>query len=167
METLLDKKAVFKVIKYRKKLEKALKIKIKIGKEKVDFIGKSDDEFIAKDIFEAINAGFSIGKVLLLLEETFMLEKIHIRDITKRKSLREVRARVIGKKGSTLELLSNLSDCFIELKENEIYIIGDAEDVEICMTALKNLVKGSKQSNVYKYLERVRIKRKQQNLGLR
>ena len=168
MEILLDRKTVFRILKNKNKLKKALKVNIDVKKDKVDFEGEPENEFIAEEVFEAIDAGFSVNKALLLVEEDYMLEKIYIREISRRKDLRAVRGRVIGKEGKVLKNISQLSGCFIELKNNELFIIGESEDVEECKTALTSLVKGSKQTNVYNYLEKNREKRKiQGDLGLK
>jgi len=167
MEILVDKKTIFRIMRYKKELENRLDVRIKIGKGRIFFEGEANNEFIAEKVFEAINAGFSIDKALLLLREDFVFEKINIKNFTRHKNLQEVRARIIGTKGKTLQLLTKLSNCFIELKDNELYIIGEADDIEDCMQALRSLVGGAKQGNVYKYLEKARRRKKEEDLGLR
>jgi len=39
-------------------------------------------------------------------------------------------------------------------------VIGHAEDIGYATTAIANLIKGSKQSNVYNYLERINKEKK-------
>ena len=85
-----------------------------------------------------------------------MLEDIYIKSITKRRNLKLVKARIIGKDGMTLRLLSELSDCEVVLHENIVSIIGKADKIKIAINAITSLIQGSKQSNVYSYLEKAR-----------
>ena len=97
-------------------------------------------------------------------------EKINIKDITKRHDLNRVRARIIGTKGKTKELIENLSNCLISLHDNTVGIIGRAEEIKTCMQALISLIQGSKQSKVYSFLERKRAEEKKaefEDLGLK
>ncbi|MCM8774702.1 MAG: KH domain-containing protein [Candidatus Omnitrophica bacterium] len=167
IELILDKKTAFRILKNRNRIEKGLKVKISVGKGKVSFTGEAEDEYVARDVIEAIDAGFSINKALLLVEEDYILEKIHIRDISK-KNIYSIKSRIIGEKGKTLSLISELSGCFIELKESDVFVIGHVEDIKDCVHALTCLIRGIKQSNIYRYLEEGRNRRKfPEDLGLR
>ena len=91
---------------------------------------------------------------------------MNIKDYTKRKDLKSVRARIIGKKGKTLKTLSDLSRCSFELKDNFVGIIGPSEHIENAQNGIISIVQGSKQSNVYKFLEGNQI-REEIDLGLK
>jgi len=158
-----------KILQNKKKLEEKLKVKI-TNKDKILFIeGKAEDEYIAIEVIEAINLGFTADKALFLTEE-FILEKINIKDLTKRHDLERIRGRIIGTQGRTKKTIESLSECFISLYNNTIGIIGRAEDIEKAMQALTSLIQGSKQSKVYSYLEREKSKEKTKmnvDLGLK
>jgi len=155
-----------KILQNKKKLETALNIKIK-NKGKIIFInGKPENEFIALEVIEAINLGFSIERALLLKDEKIMLQVLNIKDITKKHNLEEIRARIIGKHGKTLRTLSKLTDCSISLKDNQIGIIGSTEEIEDCIQALISLIQGSKQGNVYGRIERERKRRRLRAKGI-
>ena len=158
-----------KILQNRKKLERTLQVKI-TNKGKILFVeGKAEDEYTAIQVIESMNLGFTADKALLLTED-FLLEKINIKDVTKRHDLKRVRGRIIGTKGKTKKTIENLTDCFISLQDNTVGIIGRAEDIEKAMQALTSIIRGSKQSKVYSYLERERSKEKlemNEDLGLK
>ena len=148
-----------KIRKNKKMLEEKLNIKIDIKKDRIELSGGELDEFVAEKVFEALELGFSINSALLLVDEEYMFETINIKDLS-RKNPQVIRGRIIGTHGKTIDNLEELSDCKIVLKNNTAGIIGRAEDIERAMQALTSLIKGSKQSNVYHYLERLRKKKK-------
>jgi rRNA processing protein Krr1/Pno1 len=87
-----------------------------------------------------------------------MFEIINIKDHTTRKDLGRVRARIIGKSGKTLKTLNTLTQCYFEVKDNCVGIIGDPEYIKNAQEAVIYLIKGSKQSNVYSFLEKHQVK---------
>ena len=116
--------------------------------------GEPDKEFLALQIIEAINVGFSVEKTLNLKQEDIILQTLHIKDKTKRNDLERVRARIIGKQGKTLKTLNNLTGCEFSIKDNEIGIIGNTDDIKEAMQAIISLIQGSRQSNVYAHTEK-------------
>ena len=142
------------VIRGKKLIQKELDVKITNKGKNVFVDGDADDEYIALEVLEAVNAGFSIDSALVINEEGMMLQRVHIKDITKREDLDRVRARIIGKKGKTLATLGNLTNCRVSLQDNEIGLIGEAETMDDAVQAVTSLIQGSKQGNVYSRLER-------------
>ena len=147
-----------KIIKARKELEKALDIKIENHDKEINLEGSPEDEYIAEKIIEAMEIGFSAQKALLIKTEDFFYENLNIKHYTKRKDLKRIRARIIGANGKTLRLLTELTDCFFEIKENNIGIIGPPENVKNAHDAIILIIQGSKQANVYAFLEKHRVK---------
>ena len=143
-----------RVTKNRKKLEEALNVKIANRGKEVFIEGEPLDEYIAEKVLDALELGFPMEVALLIKEEEMTLEIINIKDHTTRKDLGSIRARIIGKDGKTLRTLTNLTNCNFEINDNIVGIVGDAEDIETAQTALISLIKGSKQANVYAYLEK-------------
>jgi len=151
-----------KILQNKNKLEKELGVTI-TNKGKLIFVdGEADKEFEALQIIEAINTGFSVDKALLLKDENIILQTIHIKDITKRQDLERVRARIIGTQGRTLKTLNNLTNCEFSLQDNNIGIIGDAEEIEEGIQAITSLIQGSRQGNVYAHAEK-EMKKKRLN----
>ena len=153
MKTILFEKPP-RILKNKKQLEQKLKIKITNRGKEISIQGKPEEEYIAEKIIYALNFGFPLPIAMLIKEEDFVFETISIKDYTNRNDLQRVRARIIGKKGKTLKTLSELTKCYFELKDNEVGIIGDPEFIYNAQEAVKSLIKGSKQANVYKYLEK-------------
>ncbi len=170
METIIFD-SVRELKKDKDMLERKLKVNITITGRKVVFDGTALDEYEASSVLEAINFGFSAGTALLLKDPDIVFKKVNIKKFTRRKNLRDVRARVIGTYGQTKNTLEDITGCHLIVKDdrNSVGVIGFADAVDRAVTALANLIRGSKQANVYKYLETINRKkklRKDDGLGL-
>ena len=150
-----------------KKLQTSLKVKLDIKNKEIILKGKEIDKFIASPIIEAVNKGFDTDTALLLRDENYIFECINIKALTRRTDLYQVRARIIGKKGKTLRVLNDLTDCNIILHENQVFIIGPSEKIKDAINGLRKLIQGSKQSSTYSYLERARKNIHPPDLGLK
>lgn len=143
-----------RITKNRKKLERILGVEIKNQGKEIIIEGNPEDEFVAEKVFDALEFGFPFSAAILIKEQDYMLEIIYIKDYTKRKNLEVVRARIIGRGGKTLKALSTLTKCYLELKDNSVGIIGEPEYIRTAQEAIFSLIRGSKQANVYAYLEK-------------
>lgn len=155
---ILISKDISKVIKNRKRLERLLNVKIIIKQEEISVEGIPENEYTAEKVIDAINLGFPIPIALLIKEEDFLFEILDIKKYTHRKDLEIIRARIIGKGGKTLKTLNTLTDCYFELKDNNVGIIGSPELIKNAQDAVILIIQGSKQANVYSFLERRQIK---------
>lgn len=162
----LKKSAISKIKKIKTKLEKKLKVKITVVGNKLEFSGKIQDIYTAERVLEALDRNFPLKIALLLTREDYHLENINIKNFTKRKDLRPVKSRIIGKDAKTIKTLNRISECHITLQDNIVSILGPAKDIKDTATAVKNLIQGSKQGNVYSYLERMNRKQAR-DLGLK
>jgi len=155
MKIIFSEKAR-RILQNKKRLEKELNIKISGKGKNISIIGTPENEFIAEKVIDAINFGFPLRKALLIKKEECIFEIIPIKDLTRRHDLKTIKGRIIGKKGKTLKVLEELSDCLILPKEDgyEVGIIGDPENIECAQEAIIHLIKGSKHSNVYRFLEK-------------
>lgn len=151
METL-HVKNIGEVIKNKKLLEEKLNVKLNILGNKVTVSGDPLDEYDARCVFDAISFGFSARKSLSLKAEDFIFRIVHIKKHSGR-NLKDIQSRLIGKKGKTRRTISEISGCEVLIREGEVGILGDVESVEDTESAIVNLIKGSKQSNMYRYLE--------------
>ncbi len=156
-----------KIIRYKSALEKKLKVRIAIEGKRITLSGEEFNQFIASKVIEALEANFTLPAALLLAEEDFILEHLNIKEISRRNRRSDVRARVIGKKGRTMEIIGELSDCYVTLNDNVVSIIGPADKIEIALHALKALIRGSKQSSVYTYLEKQKKKPLEEEIDFR
>lgn len=143
-----------RITRNKKRLEKKLNVEIENRGKEVSLTGKPEDEYIAGKVIEALDFGFPFSDALAIKEKNYVFEVLNIKDYTKKKDLERIRGRIIGKGGKTLGTLSNLTNCSLEIKDNKIGIIGDTENIKNALDALASLIRGTKQSNVYSYLER-------------
>lgn len=159
METMiLEKTGELK--KRKEELEKKLNVEISIKGKQVTISGEAIEEYEASMIIDAISLGFSIKEALTIKNEETIFKKIRIKDFTKRKDLYEVKSRLIGTKGKTKRTLEEISGCRVVIGDSEVGIIGSAEDVESTVTAAANIIRGTKQANAYRYLERMNTLKK-------
>lgn len=165
MKTILSEKLP-RILKNKKRLEKELKVKISNRGKEVTIDGKPEDEFVAEKVLDAINFGFPFSTALLIKKEDYEFEILNIKDYTPRKNLEAIRARIIGTKGKTLKTLTDLTECHFELKDNFVGIVGAPEFLKNAQEAVTSIIQGSKQSNVYKFLEKNRF-REPVDLGLK
>ncbi len=149
-----------KIIQSKARLEKELGIKITNQGRNVFVNGTAEKEYVAITVLEAINLDFSIDSALQLKDEKLILQKINIKDLTKRHDLERIRARIIGTGGKTLQTLHNLTNCEISLQDNHVGIIGNAETIEDAVQSLTSIIKGSKQGNVYARIEKQKRRKK-------
>lgn len=145
-----------RILKNRKKIEKELKVKISNKEKEIQIDGEPENEYFGERVIEALDFGFPFSIALCLKNHENDFEIIKIKDHTKRKDFSRIKGRIIGTKGKTLRTLSNLTECFFEIKDNCIGIIGDGEYIKNAREAIIHLIKGSKQANVYAYLEKHR-----------
>ena len=157
MEKLICEK-ISRIIKNKKKLEEKLEVKLQNRGKEIFISGEPEDEYIALKVIEALEFGFPFSAAVSIKDEDFLFEFLNIKNYTKRKDLRTIRARIIGKKGKTLRTLSGLTKCSLELKGNQLGIIGDPEHIRNAQEGAILLIHGSKQANVYSFLEKHQLK---------
>lgn len=151
---IIPSEKISKILRNKELLENSLNVKIFGDGKEISIEGSPEDEYIAEKIIDAVNFGFPISNALQILDEEFLFEILNIKDHTKRKDLTRIKARIIGTKGKTFQTLCTLTKCSFELKDNEVGIIGSAECIKNAEDAIKYLIQGSKQANVYAKLEK-------------
>lgn len=149
-------KSARKILQNKKELEEKLNIKINVRGTETSISGKADDEYFAERVLLALDFPFLVEEALLLKNEDYMFEILNIKEFTKRHDLNVVKGRIIGKKGKTLKVLENLTESYIVVKENNVAIIAPVEFFETARQAVVSLIHGSKQGNVYGYVEKRR-----------
>jgi len=147
-----------KIIENKKKLEEFLKIKIIVKKEEISIDGNPEDEFVAEKVIDAIVFGFSVPVALSIKREDLIFEVLNIKNYTHRNDLERIRARIIGTGGKTLKTLNELTECNFAMKNNEVGIVGPPELIKNAQDAVISIIHGSKQANVYSFLEKHHIK---------
>ena len=143
-----------RIIKNKKNLEENLEVKITNRGKEIYVSGNPENEYLAQKVIEALEFGFPFSAAIGIKKEELIFRIINIKNYSNQKNYERVRGRFIGKNGKTIKTISNLSECYLEIKDNKIGIIGEEENIENAEEACKLLLKGSKQSNVYAYLEK-------------
>ena len=143
-----------RITKSRKKLEEILEVKITNRGTEVYIEGSPENEYIAEKVILALDFGFPFSVAVEIKTEDLVFETLNIKEFTNQKNLARVRGRVIGMGGKTIKTISTLSNCYLEMKDNQVGIIGEPEFIKNAQEALILLIQGSKQGNVYAYLEK-------------
>jgi ribosomal RNA assembly protein len=154
------------IMRNKSVLEEPLNVEITNRGKEVFIDGAPEEEYFAEKVVEAINFGFSVQTALLIKKEELIFEILNIKDYTTRKDLERIRGRIIGKDGKALKVLSSLTGCFFEIKENQVGIIGTPDFIQNAQEGCISIIKGSKHSNVYSHLEKNRPE-KIYDLGLK
>lgn len=146
--------SIRKIKKATPRIENKTKVKISLGRDRVNIEGKELDEYFVSQIIRAVDFGFDVEDALLLLNDSFILEFIDVKSHTHRKNLKDVRARLIGTDGKAKKTIENLTGAVIVVKNNSVGVIVDSEHMDATLQAIKSLIQGSKHGNVFSYLEK-------------
>jgi len=150
-------------------LKQRLKVNAAIKAKTITLSGEELNEFIAEQIVRAVDFGFNEEDSLLLLNEDYMLEFINIKQNTKKKDLRTVRARIIGRDGRAKGTIAELTGSIIVVNANQVGIIADSEHIDSVIQGITSIIHGAKHSNVFSYLEKqnVNLRKLDDDLGLK
>jgi len=148
------------ILNNKNKIERELRVRITNQGRNVFIEGDAENEYLCLRMIEAINLGFSLEQALTLKNEETILHILNIRDVTRRKDLERIRARLIGSQGKTRENMENLSDCMISVHDNWVGIIGEVGCIDEAIISIKLIIQGSKQGNVYARLEKKKKERR-------
>ncbi len=135
-------------------IESKIKIHFSFGNTYVTIKGPEQNEYITEQIVRAIDFGFDPEDALLLQKEDFLLKFIDIKDHTRRKNLKDVRGRVIGRSGKAKKTIENLTGASLVIKNNNIGLIIDNLHLDTTIQAIETLIHGTKHGTVFSYLER-------------
>jgi len=165
MRKILSEKPM-RIIKAKEDLKKIIGVNIENRGKEIYLEGAPEDEFIAEKIVDALDFGFPFSSAVSIKEDDFHFEIFDIRDYTPRKDLETVRGRIIGTDGKTLKTLTILSNCFFEINGNKIGLIGPADHIKTARESIISLIRGSKQANVYRVLEKSKFE-EPEDLGIK
>lgn len=165
MQTILVDKIV-RVIKNHKRLMAELDVKITNKGKEVTIEGTPENEYMARQVIDALNFGFPYIEAITMKKENKLLEFVNIKEHTNQSNLERVRGRVIGQGGKALKTIASLTDSAVELKENTVAIIANPENMERATEAIIAIIKGAKHGAVYKELEH-NFPKQEYDLGLK
>ncbi len=135
-------------------IEKNVKIHFSFGKSYVVIKGSEQNEYITEQIVIAVDFGFDPEDAILLLKPDFLLKFIDVRNHTRRKNLKDVRGRVIGRKGKAKKTIENLTGAKMVIQNNNIGLIVDTIHLDTTIQAIETLIHGTKHGTIFSYLER-------------
>ena len=151
-------------------IENKVKVKIGFGKDSVSVKGSEFNEYLVEKVVQAIDFGFVVYDALLLLSDDFVLEFIEVKEHTRRKNLKEVRARIIGTGGKARKTIENLTGSEIVIHNNTVGVIVDSVHLDAVVQGIESLIQGAKHGNVFAYLEKQNVSRRkfdEEDLGLK
>jgi len=151
-------------------IENKVKVKIGVRKDGVSVKGSELNEFLVEKVLRAVDFGFDVEDALLLVNEDFVLEFVDVKSHTRRKNLRDVRARLIGTGGKARKTIENLTGAVIVIQGNRVGLIVDAEHLDAVVQGIESLIQGAKHGNVFARLEKQNVSRRRfdsGDLGLR
>lgn len=142
----------------KKAIEKKAKAKLEIDSEtgEVEIDGVKDAVLLLKTVtvVKAIGRGFSPEKAFKLFEEEFLLDVIDLtQDLSSKKELENIRARVIGTQGKARRKIEEESHSFISVYGKTVSIIAKVNDMHNAHRAVEMLLKGASHSRVYNVLK--------------
>ena len=141
-------------------IENKIKVKIGFGRGSVSVKGSELNEYLVVKILRAVDFGFDVEDALLLKNEDFVLEFIGVKEHTRRKNLKDVRARLIGTGGKARKTIENLTGSVIVIHDNRVGLIADSAHLDAVTQAIKSLIQGAKHGNVFAYLEKQNASRR-------
>ena len=118
----------------------------------------------ARDIVQAIGKGFSAEKAFNLLDDNIFLETIELGGT--KNTIKRIKSRIIGEKGKARKMIEASTEVLISIFGNQVSLIGELSEIRYAREAVMQLIKGSKHSTVYRYLEQLRFRSKQEPLRI-
>ena len=158
-------KRLAEVKREKRLLERKLNAKILITKRFIELECSPIEEYEAQLVFDAINLGFPAETAVLLTDENFVFKQINMKDYTRRKNLNVIRGLLIGTHGRTKNTVEQISGCQVRIHDNMIGIIGPAKSIEYALNGVISIIRGTRQTSVYKYLERINTQKKKHDQG--
>jgi len=150
-------------------IENKVKVRISQKGRSIEIKGSELNEFLVAKIIQAIDFGFDTEDALTLVNPDVILNFINIKDHTRKKNLREVRSRIIGTEGRVKGTIQELTGSSIVINDNKIGLIAEAAHADTALQAVVSIIQGSKQSNVFSYLEKqnATLRKRDSDLGLK
>ena len=155
MENLLVPNDRIRVIMDREtkeRIEKELNVKIMFNENLVNIDGEGIELMQAKNVVKAIGRGFSPEKAFRLFDEEECLEIVELSGMKDNK-IKIIKSRIIGTKGKTRRMIERFSGCSVSVYGKTVSLIGKYEQISIAREAVDMILRGSKHSKVYGFLQ--------------
>jgi len=141
----------------KKEIEKTFKIKLEIDSDGLVIMSSNDSLalWISEKVVKAIGRGFNPDIALLLKNDDYDFELVNIADFADSKNdLERLRGRVIGKSGSSKELIEKKTESYIVIYGKTVGIIGKQGMIEIVLKSVEMLLKGARHPTVFNYIDK-------------
>jgi ribosomal RNA assembly protein len=138
------------------RIEKLSNCKISIEDQEAVIEGENPLVILrVKEVFRALNRGFDLDSALYLLDESYFLEIIDVKEYGKtRERQLQLKGRVIGRKGSIKKMIEEKTNTKICIHGKTISIIGRWENLQVAKRAIEMLLEGKMHSSVQRFLEK-------------
>jgi len=149
----------------KRALQEQAKVEMEIDSDEGIVTLTSEDSlslYTAREMIKAIGRGFNPEIAQLLLRQDYVLESISLADFAGTKdSQQRLKGRVIGANGKGREQVEKLTDCFVSVYGKTVCIIGENEKANIAKRAVEKLLGGAMHATVWRFLEKMRRKMKE------
>ena len=161
-QLLIPEKRVELLKDVLERVEKATGCNISIEDgNRVVISGDAYAEYNGKNIVQAIGRGFDYSKAMLLLSDEYFSKYINMKELFKNEEhIRRIKARIIGRSGTTKEYIEEVSGSFVSVYGNTIGIIGRVYEIEIASSAMQVLLEGGTHKKAYRIMEALRRKKR-------
>jgi ribosomal RNA assembly protein len=111
---------------------------------------------VAREVLSAIARGFSPERAFRLFGDDEYLEVIDISNYVGHsgRALVRIKGRVIGEGGKIRHAIEDLTEAHVSIYGKTVALIGTAEQLAVAREAIDRLLRGSRHSTVYRFLER-------------
>ncbi len=138
--------------------EKRLECDIEVDSSTGKVNAKSDNSvnlFVLGNMIGAINMGHNPENALMLMDETFVVDNIDVKNYEKNiDRLKIIMGRIIGKEGITRKTIEDITKCKVSVHDHIVSVIGPYENTMLVHEALDMLIKGAAHKSLYSFLER-------------
>jgi ribosomal RNA assembly protein len=158
LEAVLVPEKRIKIVKdgpVKSMIERKLNVSLDFKDNLVEIDGEGVELLQAKNIVKAIARGFSPKRAFRLFDEEEALEIIELEGFKDNK-MKVVKSRLIGTRGKTRIIIEKDSGCFMSVYGKTVSLIGKFEQIEIAKEAVSMILRGSKHSKVYGFLQRAK-----------
>ena len=136
----------------KERIEKGTYTKIKIH-EDVKIEGEFFNVVKAKNIVLAISRGFSPEKAFLLMDDSYELRIISLKE-ERENTVKRLMARVIGKKGAARRIIESETNTTISVYGKTVSIIGTLKNIVPAQEAVEALLLGSRHGHAYSRMKK-------------
>jgi ribosomal RNA assembly protein len=143
----------------KKELEKKCKVSLDIDSNLGEIIISSDNYFNiykSKKIINAISRGFSPKNALILLNDDYTIEILHLKDYTNKdeKRQQQLKGRVIGREGKFKSFVEKRFGCYLAIYGKTVSIISKNKDINNIVEVIETILNGAKHTSALKLIKK-------------